>query len=80
MDLNKYILNEEYFHIGNKTTVCLLTLQNGFEIVGTSACSGGVEYNKEVGEGIARELAIQKLYEYLTIKSALDYKKGGKDD
>lgn len=74
MDLNSYINKIEFFHIGEKTTVCLLTLQNGFEISATSACSSGVTYNKEVGEGIARELAHRKLYEYLSIKHALEYK------
>lgn len=75
MDLNSYIENIEYFHIGKKTTVCLLTLNNGFEIVATSACLNDVTYKQEVGEAVAKELALQKLYEYLTVKQALDFKK-----
>lgn len=75
MNLDQYIEKIEYFHIGNKTTVCLLILNNGFEIAATSACLNDVAYKEEVGQSVAKELALQKLYEYLTVKKALDYKK-----
>lgn len=75
MDIESYIDNIEYFHIGKKTTVCLLTLNNGFEITSTSACLNEMVYKEDVGKAIAKELALQKLYEYLTVKKALDYKK-----
>ncbi len=78
MNLDKYIEKIEYFHIGNKTTVCLLILNNGFEIAATSACLNDVAYKEEVGQSVAKELALQKLYEYLTVKKALDYKKENK--
>lgn len=75
MDLNSYIENIEYFHIGKKTTVCLLTLNNGFEIVATSACLNDMSYKEDIGKAVSKELALQKLYEYLTVKQALDFKK-----
>lgn len=75
MNLNDYIENIEYFHIGKKTTVCLLILNNGFEIAATSACLNDVAYKEDIGQSVAKELALQKLYEYLTIKKALDFKK-----
>ena len=48
MNLEDYIENVEYFHIGKKTTVCLLTLNNGFEITSTSACLNEMVYKEDV--------------------------------
>ena len=74
MNLNDYISNEEYFHIGKKTTVCLLTLFNGFEIVTSSACLDEKNFNIETGKIISKELALQKLYEYLVVAYAIKLK------
>lgn len=76
MNLEECIERVDFFHIGKKTTVCLLTLKNGFEIVSSSACLNEMVYKEDVGKAIAKELALQKLYEYLTVKKALEYKNG----
>ena len=76
MNLEDYIEKIDFFRIGKKTTICLLTLNNGFEIVSSSACLNEMVYKEDVGKAIAKELAFQKLYEYLTVKKALEYKNG----
>lgn len=53
----------EFKKIGVKTTVCLLTLGNGFEIVGTSACVDPAAFNSDIGNHFALVDAIHKLDE-----------------
>lgn len=53
----------EYSKLGKKTTVCLMTLKNGFEIVATSSCIDPKDYDQEVGNKIALEKAMDKLWE-----------------
>ena len=62
MDLQ--IVKEEYACIGLKTTVCCLTLKNGFEITGLSACVDPADYNEEIGRQWAKKAALSKLEEY----------------
>lgn len=57
------IAKEQDFKIGEKTTVVLLTLRNGFEVVGTSACVDAAGYDHELGKKYARERAISKVWE-----------------
>lgn len=71
LDLNVCIKSEDFFRIGKRTVVCLLTLKNGFEIVSSSSCSKEENFNQATGEAISRELAYQKLYEYLVIRKGL---------
>ena len=73
-NIQSLIDKEEFFFIGKKTTVCLLTLKNGFELVASSACIKEESFNEDVGKIISRELALQKLYEYLTVKAAMENK------
>ena len=49
--------------MGLKTTVCLITLTNGFEIVGTSGCVDPDNYDFNIGAEIARKNAIDKIWE-----------------
>lgn len=58
------IEKEEYVHIGLKTTVCCLTLSNGFEIVGSSACVDPAEFDTRIGREWARKAAVNKLEEF----------------
>lgn len=76
MDLNvsELIDKEEFFFVGKRTTICLLTLKNGFEIVSSSACMEAKNFNMETGKAISRELALQKLFEYVVVKTALEKK------
>lgn len=46
-------------------TLCILILQNGFTVVGQSACVDPELYDREVGENIARENAKSKIWPLL---------------
>ena len=62
-DIEGCIAKEECFTIGAKTTAVVLTLRNGFEVVGTSACVDAASYDIEVGKKYARERALDKVWE-----------------
>lgn len=57
------VAKEEYVRVGIKTTICCLTLKNGFEIVGESACVDPANFDVGLGRKYARERAINKIWE-----------------
>lgn len=61
--LEDWVVSQEYQIMGKKTTVCLLTAKNGFEIVGTSACVDPKNFNEEIGRFYALKDALDKLDE-----------------
>jgi len=56
------IKEEQFMKMGKKTTVCLLTLNNGYELVGTSGCVDPDNYDAEIGQRIARENAVDQIW------------------
>ena len=57
------IAGVEYHVFPNTTvTVCLLTLANGYSVIGESACADRANFDKELGERIAKENATQKIW------------------
>jgi hypothetical protein len=60
--LNSLVDNVEYVHQG-LLTICTITLKNGFQLVGTSACVSKDNYNVQIGRNIAYENAFAKLWE-----------------
>jgi hypothetical protein len=44
------------------TTVCQLFMENGYVVLGTSACVDPANYNRAIGEKYAYEDAINKLW------------------
>ena len=46
-------------------TICVLTLRNGFTVTGEAACASPENYNVELGQKIARQKAIEKLWPLL---------------
>lgn len=54
---------EEYHRMGKKTTICLLTLENGFEVVGYSGCVDPANYDEIIGKKIAKDNAVNKIWE-----------------
>lgn len=48
---------------GSTTTVCYLTMQNGFTILGQSSCVDPKEFNIALGEKYAYEDAIDKIWQ-----------------
>jgi hypothetical protein len=62
--LNSLVTSTSYSHNGTKT-VCILVAR-GRTIVGESRCKHTGDYNKSIGETIARENAYKKLDELET--------------
>ena len=56
------IIKEEYHLLTDVLTVCVLTLENGFTVTGESACASPSNYNKEIGDKIARDNAKDKIW------------------
>lgn len=56
------IVKEEYHLLTEVLTVCVLTLENGFTVTGESACASPANYNKEIGDRIARDNAKEKIW------------------
>jgi hypothetical protein len=52
-----------YVFPGTTVTVCLLRLDNGFSVIGKSACVHSDNFNKAVGRKIAMQHARDKLWQ-----------------
>lgn len=65
-DLEAEVLAEQ-FHVfpGTMLTVCCLTLRNGFTVTGESACASPENFDSALGQKIARQKAIEKLWPLL---------------
>jgi hypothetical protein len=60
--IESIIRKEDYYVFPESCmTVCCLTLQNGFNIVGESACVSPENFNAEIGRKIARNKARDKI-------------------
>ena len=65
-DILSEIQDTTYYVFPNTTvTVCLLTLKNGYHVLGHSACVDPANFNKELGEKIAYDNAVDKCWELL---------------
>lgn len=64
-DIDAAISIEQY-HVfdGTTFTVCLLTLNNGFQVSGESACASPENFDAEIGRKIARENARNKIWSF----------------
>lgn len=62
--IDSKIADEDY-HVFEKTclTVCCLTLENGFTVIGESACASPENFDAELGQKIARDKARNKIWE-----------------
>jgi hypothetical protein len=58
------VIETEQYHVfeGTTFTVCLLTLKNGFNVTGESACVSPENFDAELGRKIARGNAVQKIW------------------
>ena len=52
----------EFFKLTDVLTIAVVTLQNGFTVTGESACASPENYDKTIGEKIARENAVEKIW------------------
>ena len=61
--LEEVIVSEQYHVFPNTTfTACLLTLANGYTVLGESACASPENFNSELGRKIARDNAKNKIW------------------
>jgi hypothetical protein len=60
--VNSKIKEEQYFNNG-KTTVCILVLENGFNVVGTSGVVDIEYFDEDMGKEYAKEKALDKVWE-----------------
>ncbi len=57
------VISQAVFHrLTDVLTVCVITLVNGFEVTGESACASPENYNQEIGEKIAYTNAADKIW------------------
>jgi len=61
--IDSKIVGEDY-HVfpGTTVTVCCLKLENGFTVVGESACASPDNFDEELGRKIARDDARNKIW------------------
>lgn len=60
----EWAVSADFFRAGQKTTVCLVTLVNGFELVGTSACVDPSDFNEDMGKRLSLDDAIKQLHSH----------------
>jgi hypothetical protein len=61
--IDSKIVGEDYYVFPKTTvTVCCLKLENGFTVVGESACASPENFDQEIGKKIARENAREKIW------------------
>lgn len=62
--LEEVIISEQFHVFPNTTfTACLLTLENGYTVLGESACASPENFNAELGRKIARDNARNKIWQ-----------------
>ena len=62
--LESHIADESYHQFPNTTvTVCCLTLDNGFDVIGYSTVIEKEKFNAEMGEKFAKDDAVGKMWE-----------------
>lgn len=59
------VVVSEYFHVppGTTLTICVLTLANGFTVVGKSACASPANFDAGIGQRYARDNAKNQIWE-----------------
>lgn len=58
------VIAGEMYHVfpGTTVTVCCLLLENGFTVIGESACASPENFDEEVGRRIARTKAREQIW------------------
>jgi hypothetical protein len=62
--LEQYITKKQFTIMGEKTTVCCITVYNGHEIIGTSACLDPKDFNADIGELLSYERALEEMNKF----------------
>lgn len=63
-DIKAKVVGAEYFRAGpgGLLTLCVVTLVNGFTVVGEGACASPENFNEDVGRQFAFEAALRKVW------------------
>ena len=58
------VISSEQYHIfpGSTFTACLLSLENGYTVLGESACASPENFDAALGRKIARSNAVNKIW------------------
>jgi hypothetical protein len=59
--IEEKIVNTIYFY-DELLTIAVVTLANGFKVVGTSACASPENFNEVYGQKLAREDAVRQIW------------------
>jgi hypothetical protein len=71
LDLDAEIVAETYHRFPDTTiTVCLLSLKNGYHIIGYSACVHPENFDADIGRSLARNDAREQLWPLLGFRLA----------
>jgi hypothetical protein len=62
---NDWVNKADFAKVGQKTTVCLLTISNGFEVIGTSACVDPKMFDATLGKEYSLKDALRQLDGYV---------------
>jgi hypothetical protein len=61
-DIKAKIATAVYFQHDATLTLCILTMRNGFHVVGTSAPASAENFDPRVGERLAYENAVRQIW------------------
>lgn len=61
-DIEAKVLNTTFFNT-NKTVVCILTLENSYEVVGEAGIIDPEKFNLAIGRKIAYQNALEKVWQ-----------------
>lgn len=61
-DIDAVIERDEYTVMG-LTTICKISLVNGFSVIGTSSCVSAENFNEEIGRDVAYKDARSKIWQ-----------------
>ena len=64
-DIERLIANEQYIQPeGTTLTICVITTVSGFAFTAESACIDSANFDAQIGKDIARQEAINKLWQF----------------
>ena len=63
--LQRHIKETNYYRYGDTGMLCVLTLQNGYTVTGTSGCIDPTIFDEDIGKRIAYDNAFDELWKIL---------------
>lgn len=67
-DVVESIRSTDYSRLGERTTLCTLTLDNGFTVVGSSTTVDVEHFDTELGNTAAYNHAVRRVWGYLAFR------------